>query len=219
MNVEKLKGIVIGVVMTSIFFLMGVSVYAVVGTFQVNASYSNIKIYVDGKAIDPKDVNGVRVEPFIISGTTYLPVRAISEALGKNVEWDGDTKTVYVGAFPSHLNPAKEQPTAASTLSNWLTLKGSDLCALLEEAFGDNTKVYAQADGSKLIMEIIMSSKGLTDEERNIKAEEFLEISLELGNDYSDMLELIRTDTGFRSITMDVWHYFDEALIFTQELS
>ena len=139
--------------------------------------------------------------------------------MGKNVEWDGDTKTVYVGAFPSHLNPTKEQPTAASTLSNWLALKGSDLCALLEEAFGDNTKVYAQADGSKLIMEIIMSSKGLSDEERNIKAEEFLEISLELGSDYSDMLELIRTDTGYRSITMDVWHYFDEALIFTQELS
>ena len=36
------------------------------------------------------------MEPFIYEGTTYLPVRAVSEALGKNVSWDSETKTVMV---------------------------------------------------------------------------------------------------------------------------
>jgi len=219
MNIEKLKGIIIGVIVTSVVFMLGISAYASMGTFQLNATYSNIKIYVDGKLIDPKDVNGVRVEPFIISGTTYLPVRAISEALGKDVEWDGDEKTVYIGTFPAHLNPYKEQPTAESTLKRWVSMKGQDLCSLMEDIFGENSKVYVQANGKKLVMEIITSSKGLTDEGRSRKSEEFLELSLELGNDYNEMLELIRRDTGFKSITMEVWHYYDETLIFTQELS
>lgn len=59
--------------------------------------YNNIKIYIDGGEIVPKDVNGNSVEPFTMNGTTYLPVRAISNALGKDVEWDGATQSVYIG--------------------------------------------------------------------------------------------------------------------------
>ena len=45
----------------------------------------------------PKDANGNVVEPFTMNGTTYLPVRAISNAFGKDVEWDGATQSVYIG--------------------------------------------------------------------------------------------------------------------------
>ena len=31
------------------------------------------------------------------NGTTYLPVRAIGNAIGKQVSWDGGTQTVYIG--------------------------------------------------------------------------------------------------------------------------
>ena len=51
---------------------------------------------IDNNKIIPKDVLGNVVHPFIIDGTTYLPVRAISEALGKNVEWEGETYSVYI---------------------------------------------------------------------------------------------------------------------------
>lgn len=64
-------------------------------TIQVH--YNDIKIYVDEKLISPKDGNGKSVEPFIYEGTTYLPVRAVSEALGKDVRWDGNTNSVYIG--------------------------------------------------------------------------------------------------------------------------
>lgn len=35
---------------------------------------------------------------FIMNDTTYIPLRAVSEALGANVEWDGNTQSVYVNS-------------------------------------------------------------------------------------------------------------------------
>lgn len=60
--------------------------------------YNDIKIKINGKEIEPKDANGNTVEPFTISGTTYLPVRAVSEALDKKVGWNGETKTVFISS-------------------------------------------------------------------------------------------------------------------------
>lgn len=64
----------------------------------ISAYYNNIKLVVDGKEIAlGKDTAGNDIEPFAFNGTTYLPVRAIGEALGKEVQWDGESQTVYVG--------------------------------------------------------------------------------------------------------------------------
>ncbi|MCD8049703.1 MAG: RICIN domain-containing protein [Clostridia bacterium] len=57
----------------------------------------DITIVVDGVTIEPVDVNGNAVEPFIEDGTTYLPVRAVAEALGLSIDWDNDTRTVVIG--------------------------------------------------------------------------------------------------------------------------
>jgi hypothetical protein len=67
----------------------------------VKATYSNIKITLDGKAITPKDAAGKAVEPFAIAGTTYLPVRAVANALGVEVGWEGAINTVYIGKQPT----------------------------------------------------------------------------------------------------------------------
>ncbi len=70
-------------------------------TRMIQANYSGIHITVDGKQITPKDANGKVVEPFTVDNTTYLPVRAVAEALGKTVTWDEKTQTVYIGEVPS----------------------------------------------------------------------------------------------------------------------
>ena len=64
---------------------------------QINAVYRNIKLVVDGVLVEPKDANGNVVEPFIYNGTTYLPVRAVATAFGKDVSWDGENAIVYLG--------------------------------------------------------------------------------------------------------------------------
>lgn len=65
-----------------------------VQTIQV---YTGVDIYVDDVKLEPTDANGNPVEAFVHNGTTYLPVRAVSEAVGKDVKWEGNTSSVYIG--------------------------------------------------------------------------------------------------------------------------
>ena len=95
-------------------FLMGVLLCAMVVSIPMAAAsatkrsidvvYNDIKLVVDGKRVTPTDGNGNIVEPFIYNGTTFLPLRAVSNALTggtKPVSWDQETYTVYIGERPS----------------------------------------------------------------------------------------------------------------------
>lgn len=66
----------------------------------IDVDYLDIRLVVDGKEVTPRDANGKVVEPFAYQGTTYLPVRAVGEALGKTVRWDGENKIVHLGEMP-----------------------------------------------------------------------------------------------------------------------
>ena len=58
------------------------------------------EIYVDGVELNPTDANGKPVETFVYNGTTYVPLRAVSQSLGKAVNWDGENQRVYIGEAP-----------------------------------------------------------------------------------------------------------------------
>lgn len=76
--------------------------------------YNNIKISLNGTTITPTDASGNVVEPFTINGTTYLPVRAISNALGLNVNWNSSTNTVEITDDSNNTNAPK-----SSTIVNY----------------------------------------------------------------------------------------------------
>lgn len=63
--------------------------------------YTGVNVYVDDVKIEPQDEHGNPVEVFSYNGTTYLPVRALSKAFGKPIQWDGKTLSVYVGKHSS----------------------------------------------------------------------------------------------------------------------
>ena len=67
---------------------------------------TGVRIFIDDVELHPTDAGGNPVEVFIYNGTTYLPVRAVSEGLGKPVQWDGATRSVYIGKHSS------SEPTA-----------------------------------------------------------------------------------------------------------
>ncbi len=92
---KRLQGLIAGVLIGAM--LTSGVVFAKQISETAELFYNNIKIYIDGGEIVPKDANGNVVEPFTMNGTTYLPVRAIANALGKDVEWDGATQSVYIG--------------------------------------------------------------------------------------------------------------------------
>ncbi len=84
------------VTLLAILVLSTLIVHASIGTRTASLLYENIKILLDSREIKPQDATGKEVEPFIIDGTTYLPVRGIASALGLNVGWDDATKTVVL---------------------------------------------------------------------------------------------------------------------------
>lgn len=120
---ERTKGIIIGVLATAaIASIASAAAEEIYKT--VSIAYSNIKICIDGTYLEPKDANGNTVEPFILDGTTYLPVRAVAGAFGKDVDWDGETSTVYLGAKPgenkyNRTNPAPIGTTQTVRIDNW----------------------------------------------------------------------------------------------------
>lgn len=67
------------------------TVMAVNGQKQVTVSYDNIKVFVDGNLLKSQE------EPFTMNGRTYVPLRAVGEALGKKVSWDDQYKAVIIG--------------------------------------------------------------------------------------------------------------------------
>ena len=85
------------VVLTLAFLTVGAVASSSKRTENKNLYYKGITIMIDGAEYVAKDANGNVVEPFIMDGTTYLPVRGVANAFDKDVEWDGKTSTVYIG--------------------------------------------------------------------------------------------------------------------------
>lgn len=96
MSKDKIKGFFSGAMAMMLVIMMSLSAYAMTGSKTITVNFHDVKIYVDQKLIAPRDANGNGVEPFIFNGTTYVPVRAVSEALGKKVSWDGPSRAVYI---------------------------------------------------------------------------------------------------------------------------
>lgn len=99
----RTKNVLFGMVLGLLLAALAVPALAA-GVKTIEANYMDIKLVVDGVPVTPKDSSGKVVEPFVYEGTTYLPVRAVGEALGKDVKWDGETKTVYIGEIPGKIN-------------------------------------------------------------------------------------------------------------------
>lgn len=76
--------------------LLGIGGTALAYQTQATLDYPGITVTLDGKMLELKDAQGVPVDPFTMEDTTYLPVRAISNALGLDVDWDQQTRTVVL---------------------------------------------------------------------------------------------------------------------------
>lgn len=62
---------------------------AVAAFFAISAlAQSSVKVYVNGKRIDE--------QTFLINDLTYIPLRAVAESMGAEVEWDGSSMSAFV---------------------------------------------------------------------------------------------------------------------------
>ncbi|MCD1260312.1 peptidylprolyl isomerase [Paenibacillus athensensis] len=88
---DKVKGLIVGLTIGSL--LSGSAVFAA-GT-QIEVAFRNLKFMFDGVEKTPQEGKG-----FIYEGSTYVPLRFVSESLGKEVQWDEASNTIWIGKAP-----------------------------------------------------------------------------------------------------------------------
>lgn len=65
----------------------------------------SIFVMYDFEMAEFRDENGTIIYPINYKGSNYLPLRAVAELMGEEIEWDGRTKTIYIGS----LTPIEEE--------------------------------------------------------------------------------------------------------------
>jgi hypothetical protein len=90
------KGFLSGVAVLSVL-MSSTIVYAAGGT-KIEVFFNNIKIMVDGVAKQP-----AKGKPFVYEGSTYIPLRFVSDALGKEISWNEKTQTIWIGKQEENL--------------------------------------------------------------------------------------------------------------------
>ena len=71
---------------------------------------SDFTIVVNGDEVDFKTSSGDAVYPILYEGTTYLPLRAIGELMGKNVNWDEKNKVITISGERDSTSSNKDNP-------------------------------------------------------------------------------------------------------------
>ena len=92
---KSFKDFVAGAVVATIAVGGVTTAFARSGNFSIPVTFRNISIKIDGDTLITDK------EPFIYDGTTYLPIRAVAEAVDKEVSWDDSTNTVSLKSSKS----------------------------------------------------------------------------------------------------------------------
>jgi hypothetical protein len=140
---HKIRYILLGALLTVLISQLCVPALAALAKKTIDV-YTGVNIYVDDVKLDPKDANGNPVEVFVYNGTTYLPVRAVGEAYGKVVQWDGSTQSVYLGEHSSDTPAIMLKDLDYFTGKTWDGLYTSDkdnLGNTYNQSCSTNTKV------------------------------------------------------------------------------
>lgn len=96
--------------MRKIFEALSTNVEWVDETKQIIATdSSNCIILTVGSNVAQKNGEDIKllIEPRIVSGSTYVPVRFIAEALNADVQWDNNSRTVVIKSKPTEDTQAK----------------------------------------------------------------------------------------------------------------
>lgn len=137
-----------------------------------------IRVYVDNELAELKDANGTKVEPFIVDGTTYVPVRGVSQALGCQVEWDGQAREVRVYKdiiSPNGMTLSENKPYETNGVDTFYELDGRTLkiddasYSNAIGAWGWSSFTLFNLDGKIDSVSFVAGSTDSFDEEKTIK--------------------------------------------------
>lgn len=105
----------------------------------------DMTIIIDGAVQTFYNAQGQEVHPILCDGTTYLPVRAIGEVMGKNVDWNQSKKTVTLSGTRTAAAAAGTPDAAAKVQSISVDIR-SDFTIVVDGA----VQVFKDAAGSRV---------------------------------------------------------------------
>lgn len=124
---KELKGFVCGIVTTAI---LGTGLVFAAGQWKtIDVLENDITVMVDGQQVTESN--------FVYNDRTYLPLRAVAEAVGKPVEYDEAANTAYIGDRTNE-NSSSNEGNIISVTNTYQTLT-------------DGVFLYDGADGVKYV--------------------------------------------------------------------
>ncbi len=95
---KKVRTFLVGFLTAVILMGLALPAIAAGGTVTWDSVFVGVDVVIDGEKAEAKDENGAPLEAVLYKGTTYVPVQMMAEALGLDLNWDQDSRTVYLGA-------------------------------------------------------------------------------------------------------------------------
>lgn len=116
--------------------LIPTSSQAATGTKNLQAKYNNIKVIYNGAAVP------TTIEPFIVNGTTYIPLRMMADVFSKDVAWDGTKYTITVKdkANSQHANELAARDAQIRSLQNTIDSLNKEISDLKNGKKNNNNK-------------------------------------------------------------------------------
>ncbi|MGG1550287.1 NPCBM/NEW2 domain-containing protein [Paenibacillus ferrarius] len=140
MKLKDLKGFLVG--FSCCALLSSGVAYASYGGTQIEVFYKKLQYAINGTVLESLDGQG-----FIFEGSTYVPLRMVSEALDKEVKWDGTTNTIRINDKVTKLTSDYKVIETKSLLDIWNNENLEAIGFLARNTWGQkhNTAVNAPA--------------------------------------------------------------------------
>lgn len=186
----------------ALLLMSGMSIGAAASTqLQEIKAYLNggIKVRADGNIVQLKDANGKTVLPITYNGTTYLPVRSVSNLLGVPVKYDVQLNEVVLGEQSESVSikQADFNNTLYSKDPSQTTFQGKDYKEVLYSAPGANINYTALSPNGKykkLYLQFTAIDKDV----------EYIEIKDISKNTLLKKVENISLASGMQTIEVDI---------------
>lgn len=121
------KSVFVSTIVATGLVFGSIGAFAATGIEKITAYLNHdIKFTVNGQSWTPKDPDGKTLSPIVYEGSSYLPVRAVSEALNAAVDFNSSTQVISINTGSAAGVPYKDdssygsgsgagQPTGGST--------------------------------------------------------------------------------------------------------
>lgn len=151
---KAIKGFIAGVMVT--VMVMGGAVYAAGAQQSISVVLNNVNLKVNGVI--------VKADNILYNGTTYVPLRAVADAFGKETGWDAGTMTASINEKGSVPAPAPSPAPIATTKSYKAGMYkvGTDIPAGEYVLIGESTAYFQVSKDSVGSLESIVSNDNFT---------------------------------------------------------